>query len=141
MKQNVVDKAQTLGFVSEPVARYVESKGLQPARVLVMAEHGLLHADSQRHRNDGVALTADEYRRLPEMLANPEAVLWDKTHDNLLYVFSAGESDRQIKIVVNAPDGIKKVQGQLDVVINAFKVPVKNLKQAGMYEVIEGKIK
>ncbi len=141
MKQNVVDKAQTLGFVSEPVARYVESKGLQPARVLVMAEHGLLHADSQRHRNDGVALTADEYRRLPEMLANPEAVLWDTTHDNLLYVFSAGESDRQIKIVVNAPDGIKKIQGQLDVVINAFKVPVKNLKQAGMYEVIEGKIK
>jgi len=141
LRQHTVDKAQTLGFVSESVARYVESKGLKPARVLVMSEHGLLHSDSPRHRNDGVALTPEEYRRLPEMLASPEAVLWDKTHDNLLYVFPAeGEHQRQIKIVVNAPDGIKKIRSKLDVVINAFKVPIENLQQAGMYEVIEGRV-
>lgn len=142
LKQRVVDKAQTLGFVSESVARYVAQKGKIPARVLVMSEQNLLHADSARHRNDGVALTKAEYQRLPEMLANPEAVLWDKTHNNLLYVVGSYRSDEQrIKIVVNAPYGLRKIKGALDVVINAFKVERINLLQADMYDVIEGEIK
>ncbi|EEF5015764.1 phage head morphogenesis protein [Salmonella enterica] len=133
---------RTLGFMSESVANSVEQRtGEPPARLLAMSEKNLLHADSDKHHDTGVALTADDLALLPSLLARAEAVLWDKVHHNLMYIVTT--KDGLAKIVVNAPYGIKRQPDSLDVVINAYRVKKVALEddiRGGKLEVIEGKL-
>lgn len=130
----------TLGFMSESVADAVaERTGEPPARLLAMSEKNLLHADSDKHHDTGVALTADDLALLPSLLARAEAVLWDKVHHNLMYIVTT--KDGLAKIVVNAPYGIKRQPDSLDVVINAYRVKKVALEddiRGGKLEIIEG---
>ncbi|EAB2724489.1 phage head morphogenesis protein [Salmonella enterica] len=131
---------RTLGFMSESVADAVaERTGEPPARLLAMSEKNLLHADSDKHHDTGVALTADDLALLPSLLARAEAVLWDKVHHNLMYIVTT--KDGLAKIVVNAPYGIKRQPDSLDVVINAYRVKKVALEddiRGGKLEIIEG---
>lgn len=131
---------RTLGFMSESVADAVEQRtGEPPARLLAMSEKNLLHADSDKHHDTGVALTADDLTLLPSLLARAEAVLWDKVHHNLMYIVTT--KDGLAKIVVNAPYGIKRQPDSLDVVINAYRVKKVALEddiRGGKLEIIEG---
>ncbi|MCH5494558.1 minor capsid protein [Salmonella enterica subsp. diarizonae serovar 16:z10:e,n,x,z15] len=131
---------RTLGFMSESVAGAVaERTGEPPARLLAMSEKNLLHADSGKHHDTGVALTADDLALLPSLLARAEAVLWDKVHHNLMYIVTT--KDGLAKIVVNAPYGIKRQPDSLDVVINAYrvkKVALEDDVRGGKLEIIEG---
>ncbi|EDR2522070.1 phage head morphogenesis protein [Salmonella enterica subsp. enterica serovar Java] len=131
---------RTLGFMSESVADAVEQRtGEPPARLLAMSEKNLLHADSDKHHDTGVALTADDLALLPSLLARAEAVLWDKVHHNLMYIVTT--KDGLAKIVVNAPYGIKRQPDSLDVVINAYRVKKVALEddiRGGKLEIIEG---
>lgn len=134
---------RTLGFMSEPVADAVAARtGEPPARLLAMSGRNVLHVDSGKHYDTGVALTADDLARLPLLLAHPDAVLWDKVHRNLLYIVTT--KDGLAKIVVNAPYGIKRQPDQLDVVINAYRFrDVDDLKadiRSGKLEVLEGHV-
>jgi len=138
-KRRAGHSVQTLGFLDESIAQQVALFTRQaPARVLVINEKQLIHADSKKHHTKGIALTPEQYHNLPQIIANPEAVLWDKKHQNLLYVVSS-EDDEQIKVVVNAPYKIKGQQSLLDVVINTFKVKLADLK-SDMYELLEGNL-
>ncbi|EJD9018864.1 minor capsid protein [Salmonella enterica subsp. enterica serovar Newport] len=131
---------RTLGFMSESVAEAVEQRtGEPPARLLAMSEKNMLHADSDKHHDTGVALTADDLALLPSLLARAEAVLWDKVHHNLMYIVTT--KDGLAKIVVNAPYGIKRQPDSLDVVINAYRVKKVALEddiRGGKLEIIEG---
>lgn len=134
---------RTLGFMSESIASAVEQRtGKPPARLLAMSEKNLLHADSDKHHDTGVALTADDLALLPSLLARAEAVLWDKVHHNLMYIVTT--KDGLAKIVVNAPYGIKRQPDSLDVVINAYRVNKFDIEKAiegGKLELIEGEVK
>lgn len=131
---------RTLGFMSGSIADAVaERTGEPPARLLAMSEKNLLHADSDKHHDTGVALTADDLTLLPSLLARAEAVLWDKVHHNLMYIVTT--KDGLAKIVVNAPYGIKRQPDSLDVVINAYRVKKVALEddiRGGKLEIIEG---
>ena len=72
------------------------------------------------------------------MLANPEAVLWDKQLNNLLYIYP-DSADSRIKIIINTSWNMKKLQS-LDTVINAFKLPVQNLNE-GAYDILQAAFK
>lgn len=134
---------RTLGFMSESVANAVEQRtGEPPARLLAMSGKNVLHADSDKHHDTGVALTADDLALLPSLLARAEAVLWDKVHHNLMYIVTT--KDGLAKIVVNAPYGIKRQPDSLDVVINAYRVNKFDIEKAiegGKLELIEGEVK
>lgn len=134
---------RTLGFMSESIAAAVaERTGEPPARLLAMSGKNVLHVDSGKHYDTGVALDVDDLSRLPLLLAHPDVVLWDKVHKNLLYIVTS--KDGLAKIVVNAPYGIKRQRDQLDVVINAYRFrDVEDLKadiRSGKLEILEGHI-
>jgi SPP1 gp7 family putative phage head morphogenesis protein len=132
------NSVQTLGFMTPSITQAVtERLGKAPTSLLVIGEKQLLHADSIKHQQSGVALSKDEYQQLAMMLANPEAVLWDKQLNNLLYIFP-DTADSRIKIIINTSWNMKKLQ-PLDTVINAFKVPVQNLNE-GAYDILQGSI-
>ncbi|WP_334467906.1 phage minor head protein [Arsenophonus sp. PmNCSU2021_1] len=131
----------TLGFLPEAIARAVQARtGQAPARLLAMSEKNLLHADSDKHPKTGVALLPEDVAALPGLLAKPQAVLWDKAHQNLLFLVpgKAGLA----RIVVNASYGVKKHPDTLDVVINAYRIlnlnKVKSDLAGGKLELLAG---
>lgn len=132
---------RTLGFMSESVAAAVEQRtGEPPARLLAMSGKNVLHADSDKHHQTGVALQPDDFQLLPVLLAHPKAVLWDKRHNNLMYLIDT--KDGTAKIAVNAPYGIKRQPDKLDVIVNAYRVEnmdkLKSDIQGGQLELLEG---
>ncbi|EDT4389789.1 minor capsid protein [Salmonella enterica] len=134
---------RTLGFMSESVAAAVEQRtGEPPARLLAMSGKNVLHADSDKHHLTGVALQPDDFQLLPVLLAHPKAVLWDKRHNNLMYLIDT--KDGTAKIAVNAPYGIKRQPDKLDVIVNAYRVEnmdkLKSDIQGGQLELLEGSV-
>ena len=133
---------QTLGFMTETIASAVRQRtGKEPSRLLVVSEKSLMHADSAKHHKTGVALQPEDLQLLPTLMAAPQAVLWDKRHNNLLYIVTS--SDGTAKVAVNAAQSVKRVPDTLDVLINAYRVEVQSLKTdiaGGWLEVLEGSV-
>lgn len=137
-KKRPANTVQALGFMTPAIQQAVTARlGKEPTSLLAIGEKQLVHADSAKHQDKGVALSRQEYLMLPKMLADPEAVLWDTTNRNLLYIYPS-KDDSKIKIVINTGWAMKKQQ-PLDTVINAYKVDERHLKQKE-YEVLEGKV-
>lgn len=137
-KTRAMGSAQTLGIMDEVVADFVRSKGVEPARVIVMTDRSLLHADRGKHL--GATLTAEEYQSLPALLANPEAVLWDAQHENLLFIGPSSTDGRKNKVIVSLAYTLRK-KGVVDEIINAYKVGENALGDVNSYEVIQGELK
>jgi len=114
--------AQVVGFVAEDIADFAKAHGGEDAaRVLVLPEKRLIHADSAKHQAEGIALTLAEYQALPQIVAKPDAVYWDTLHRNLVYV-RAQDSGETIYIPVDAEAAVKK-HGKLDAIVNAYRLP------------------
>lgn len=114
---------QVVGFVSEDIADFAKAHngGMDAARVLALPEKRLVHADNQKHHAGGIALTLAEYQSLPQIVAKPDAVYWDKLHSNLVYVVSDGNGGL-IYIPVDAAANVKH-HGRLDAIVNAYRLP------------------
>lgn len=116
-------EAQVAGFISEDIADFAKANngGVDAARVLALPEKRLVHADSADHKAGGIALTLAEYQSLPKIVANPDAVYWDKLHKTLVYVASDGDGG-VIYVPVDAAANVKH-HGKLDAVVNAYRLP------------------
>ncbi len=131
---------QALGFMPESVSTAVaERLGAEPSRLLAINEKQLVHADSDKHHRDDIALTMDEMLALPKMVNEPEAVIWEAEEQAVLLIYPADDG-RKIKIVVQLNRGLKKQKQPLDTLINAFKVPTESLKNVGKFEVLQGEL-
>lgn len=119
-------EAQVVGFVSEAIADFAKTNsGEDAARVLVLPEKRLVHADSAKHQAGGITLTLEEYQSLPEIIANPNAVYWDKLHQTLVYV-ATDRSGGMIYVPVDAAANVKH-HGKLDAMVNAYRLaPTKD---------------
>ena len=111
--------------------------------LLVMTERNFTHANSPKHRQKGVALTEQEFASLPKVIANPLFVVWDKKHNNLIYV----NADKSFKVVVELSPKDKKVRFEpkekLDSVINTYRLDFDDFigkMRKGDYELIKGKL-
>jgi len=126
---------QAVGFMPETVATAVTARlGTEPSRLMVVGEQQLLDAASHKHHPDDLVLTPDEFKRLPQMIQQPEAVLWEADDQVLILVYPA-EDGRKIKVVMRL-DG--KSPLPLDGVISAFKVSIEALDGS---EVLMGELK
>ncbi len=128
--------ALAIGLVDEDVAAFVRAKGYQPATILVLPEKQLLHADRATHHAQGINLTREQYRRLPQMIAAPEMVLWDIEHKSVVYVYiDERDAARRIVIPAEMPAAGKrrKYVPDLDAVANAYSTPVRHLTDTQWY--------
>ena len=132
---------QPLGFMTDDVAEKIKKmSGIEPTRLFAVSEKNILHADSLKHGKTGVKLTLKDYQSLPQLIADAQAVLWDKQKNNLLYIAKGSDT---MKIVINAPYNLKGQKDALDVVINAYKASVVDLQKSvkgGQYAVLKGGI-
>lgn len=131
-RREPIRSVQVVGFLDERDIEAAVARGADPVRVAAIPDSALLHADRARHAAEGVALAAYEYHALPELLRNPDAVYWDRWHDNLVFVKEAADG-RLIYMPLEPGTRVKK-RGRLDAVVNAYKVPKERLADATRYE-------
>ena len=56
----------------DEIADFMRAQGADPVRVAVINEKRLVHADSIRHHEEGVALAQEQYAMLPGIIAQPD---------------------------------------------------------------------
>lgn len=114
--------AQVIGFVGEEIADFMrrQAPDVAPVRVVAINEKRLVHADSAKHREAGIALNRDQYMALPGIVEKPDAVYFDRKYGHFAYVRDL--EDGVIYAALETDQSLKHV-GRLDAVVNAYRLP------------------
>jgi hypothetical protein len=130
---------------------------IEPATISWLdANHGVVPATAEialqdaivvgkkavRHQAAGDALTAAEWSRLPDILANPDQVLYDVNSGKLLYVSTSTDPNepRDTKVAIEFDYALKKTKGMTNMIVSAFKLPGADIAGAiagGLYQVVK----
>ncbi len=118
--------AVVVGLVQPEVVAAAKAAGLVPARIAVMTDEKVIHADRPIHQKEGKALSSEQYKKLSEGFAKPEAVYWDAVHGNALYILSDPDPEWCVIMPLNMPTRDKKTakrHGRLDGLATAYRWP------------------
>lgn len=131
--------AVTAGWMDSEVLKGLDEKGIKPETpVIIVTDKQVIHMSLSKE--ELIALSREELKAIPGYLANPEAVLWDKQKQNILYIVSSSTDDRKNKIVVEINFNIKKI-GKVNPIITSGKVQLDTLEDTNRYEIIKGGLK
>lgn len=115
------NSAQVVGFVDDAVADFMAAQGEPPVRVAVINEKRLVHADSEKHHEGGIALDREQYAALPGIVAVPDAVYFDTRHRHFAYVRELADGG-VIFVALDTAETVKRV-GRIDALVNAYRLP------------------
>ena len=141
-------EAQTIGLMTSDVFEGAKGCGLKPASAGIEAiDKDILHLRKPSKVKDWKAISIEDLKNIPTIIANPQAVLYSYRENNLLYVFDPKDGDeRKGKIVVGVAvdefvkrDGIK-VKRTLNKIVSAGLVPLFNLKDEKFYKILKGSL-
>ena len=79
---------------------------------ITVSDRAIYHMLRDAKAEAGRVLAIEDVKALPTILADPEAVLWDKDKENLLYVFSPAGDGREGKVVVEINQSAKLPPGE-----------------------------
>lgn len=136
-----------VGGLSPRTVAFLETRGRTPESAAIhIADRDVLHMVRDAKRAAGKALSLDLVRQLPELIAEPLAVLWDTQNPALLYVFDAPGETRLGKVAVRVnyetrvrpAGGEKKITVRTNQVRTAGLVSEITLQDRGAYEIVEG---
>jgi len=134
-----------VGALSPGVVAALTERGAPPASAAITVDRRALgHTTRPAKRARGQALTDADLDRIPEILAEPRAVLFeagppdDATKDpSLLYVFDPLDDERRGKIVVRLDFAAAKSEGVTNAVRSAGYVNTSDLRDP-RHTLIEG---
>ena len=116
------NSAQVLGFVGEGIADFMRAQlpDVAPIRIVAINEKRLVHADSAKHQEAGIALSRDQHMALPGLIEQPDAVYFDRKYGHFVYVRDL--ENGVIYAALETDQGLKQA-GRLDAVVNAYRLP------------------
>ena len=129
-------QAQVVHFMRGEVAQAVRELGGEPVQVVTASARRILHAGSPRHVAAGSAPAREDILRLPQLLDEATAVLWDASHANLIYVCPSDTPGKVLKIMVDTPmrpkdaKGLAKL-GRFDALVNVMEVVEADIRPVG----------
>lgn len=97
---------RVIGAIRQEALDFLAAKGTPPlSGAITIEDRSLMHIRSDRHvqgtaKRGPVAPSITDLMRLPELMAGPEKILWDKAKGNLLYVFEPEGDPRAGKIAM-----------------------------------------
>lgn len=93
--------SRVVGFLDSELLAKVETRGLSPASAAIeILDKDLLHLSRDTKAEAGKVIPTDSLMALPEILAKPKAVLYDRRKLNLIYVFDTDRDHRNGKFAV-----------------------------------------
>lgn len=141
----------TVGVMSDVESGWLKNvKQIEPAEQLIVLEDRLLVGKkAQRHEADGNALSVEEWKAVPENLANPETVLFDVKNQSVLYVYGSGDKLAKLAVAIDFKLKAKAANtsglpNKVNVIRSGFKVKIEDLThhtKNGDYLIIKGELK
>ena len=99
--QNAINETVRLGELTPEIWGFLKSKNVSHSSTdILVRDKEIQHMLRDVKKARGQAISEDMIGRMPEAIANPKAVLWDKKDPALLYVFDAPGETRKGKFVV-----------------------------------------
>ncbi len=127
-----------IGYLTTADAQSLLARGGTVASgEIVLSDRLLVGPKAQRHAVAGNALTPEEWKQIPLLIAAPAAVLYDTLNGTLLYVLPS-QDGRKTKIVVEG-GRIDRKGGAQESVRAAFKVKVSDLL-GQQFELLRGSL-
>lgn len=140
--RRLIGDRRVVGAFSQDVLDFLGTKGVEPASgAITVEDRTLSHFHNDRHLQGTATKPANatplaDVLRLPELVANPEKILWSKANGNLLYVFSPDGDARTGKVTMEVNF---RRRGEESVftngIINSHLVSAADLN-AGSYETV-----
>ena len=145
---HTIGDRRVVGALSQQVLDFLAQKGGAPVSGAITVEDGVIakfrndrHVSGTFHpdgtmKKPATAPALADIGRLPELMAKPERVLWDRVHHNLLYVFSPSDGDPRAGKIAMEVNWSPKRQGPLftNAVLHDSLVRAQDLDNAGTYE-------
>jgi hypothetical protein len=134
---------RVVGAIRQEALDFLDARNVTPSSgAITVEDNALMHFRNARHvkgtaKHVPNATSVADLMRLPELVAAPDKILWDKAKQNLLYVFTPEDDPRAGKVVMEvgwSPKG----HGPLftNGVVHSSLVPADALDNAGTYEVV-----
>lgn len=136
---NPVGSQVTAGYLDEVVVNYLERRGITPETAIITIDDAKLRRMMRDlKRRLGKDLADEDLVRMAEILANPQAVLFDIKNPALAYIFDIGQSGRAGKFVVRVNF---KTKGEIGNSVRSGDVtPAINLQDKNQWDIIKGKL-
>ncbi len=104
-------KLKPIGWLPKDLRDLIEEKGLKPKTpLIVINDKRIIHSIRDVKTVKGSSLTLEELKNLPDILESPEVVIFDKVHQNIIYVSSSLEEPKKNKIIVEINYKLKKLK-------------------------------
>lgn len=138
---------RVVGALTPTTVAQLTAIGSPPARAAVLVtDRELLHMARSVKAAAGKAVPVATLRQMPDLIAAPRAVLWDKSDPGLLFVFDGPPGDPRLgKLVVRIDHKLRErsADGQrVNIAVNHVRtaglVPRVALTDVNRYDVIEG---
>jgi hypothetical protein len=113
-----------------------EANTIPATAELYVEDRLLVGKKADRHTAAGDALTAEEWKSVPKLLADDPQVLLDRETGKLLYVLPSLTDDRSIKIVIEMDYAVKPKM-RLNLARSAFKINGNALLDRRRYRVLK----
>jgi len=125
------------GVMREPEIAYLTNRVSKPPATAEIAieDKLIVGKKADRHEAAGNALSADEWKRIPQEL-DGATVYFDKLKNAVLYVFDSQTDARSIKIAVEVNFVSSKPKATLNLARAGFKINPQALEDRIRYEVI-----
>lgn len=133
-------RAEIAGVLQPAVLSWLREHAISPMTSEIAVQKATVAGRKQdRHIAAGDALTADDWKRLPDILAEPSSVLYDTEDNALIYVGDLPDSKDKHKVVL-VLDFVYQKKTRLNLVRTAMKRSERSLKD-GRYVTVQGREK
>ena len=133
------------GVIDTETLAALQARGINPvSAAMTVTQKQAMHSIRDAKAARGQSVPRERLRHMPDIIADPDAILLDRKGGELLYVFSVPGSEQFGKLVIRF-DFVEKAKGpdgRKMVVSNSFRtagmVPVDALRNAADYDVLKG---
>lgn len=130
---------QIAGVLAPEDLSALRAEGIAPISAeIAVSDQLVVGRKAARHEAAKDAMTAEDWRALPDLLAAPQAVLWDTQTQGLLHIGAGGT--RRSKIAVQPGFVLDKAKAAVNSVRTAFRVDISALRGERRYRLVRGSL-
>jgi SPP1 gp7 family putative phage head morphogenesis protein len=124
-----------VGTISLKVFDFLAKKDIEVQTPhIYLTKKSFAHMTREAKDSRGASLSVEEIKEFASVINEPEMILWDESHKNILYVFDAKDSKKN-KIVVEV--NYKNKKDIVNMIVTSGKVEIENLLKNKNITIIE----
>jgi len=142
-REKALGEIKTVGYLSPRIVDELIRRNQAPTTAVITTTDSDIISMLQ-NATDIQNLPIDMVRSLPNIIQQPQAILWDKSQAGLLYIFNAPDGANDVKTALRV--NIKTINKAVNVAAqtNSLKagnlVELQSLKDKEIYDVLDGQL-